>query len=687
MRIEPRRRVAWTPLCVPLMLYILAGGARASDENTDFDFGPVDTVRVGADYAAGPDEIARLPFFASVIDLEEETGRLRSIADILEEAAGVRVRRFGSLGSYAVASVRGSAPGQVEIYLDGVPLNSAQWGTTNLSELAVDNLVRAEIYRSGAPARFGAPGIGGVVNLVTRPAGRGRTSLSLTGGSYDTWKSALLRSGRIGPAAYLVTYRQLQTKGNFDFLYDPGTRFQNSSDDTLLTRQNNRFQEHAFLGKLILPPLRGWSLSIQDDWFLKESGLPGHGNLLYEEASFDNRRHLVTASLSSPGFLGRKLQAELTGFHVYRRDRYYNPANEPGLSRNDLVHRASTDGGNSFVTFHWLEAYQRIRAGAEIRKEKFTPEEPEGAGAGFTRTRDTRLFSAEDEISILRDRLTLLAAWRYQESEDNFHGYLPYGPPPEARDEPFRSDFRGSTFGVRAEPARFLTLKASRSAQGRFPTLLEIFGTGGDMRPNPDLVPERGVTWDGGLRLEKQRGRRFTGSLELSAFHSERDSLIYFIQNSQQNFKAVNLENAVAKGIEMQWSAEFFRRFGFDGSFTTQDVRHHGEVPHWDGRWLPYISPRELFIRTSLRAGRWTFRHELTWLDRYYRDRANIEEDRAAARTIYNVGAKVRFWRERLTLDLDVQNVGDNKTTDSFGYPMPGRTIYLTAQIDFQEKM
>lgn len=677
-----RRRAARFSAGALIAIALCSSPALADDPGPVY--GPTDTVRVAGDGDPRATRIDRLPFFASVRDLEDANGRLETIADILGEAAGVRVRRFGGLGAYATASIRGSAPGQVEVYLDGVPLNSAQWGAVDLAELPVDNLVRVEIYRSGAPVEFGAAGLGGVINLVTRPAGAPHTSVALTGGSFGTWKSALLRSGRAGGAAYLVAYRHLTTRGDFEFLYDPGTRYANSADDTVLTRRNNAFQEDALLAKIHLPPIAGWRFELQDDWYLKESGLPGHGNLLYEEASFDNRRHQATVKAASPRFLGGRVRADGTAYHLYRRERYSNPGGEPTLHASDLIHRSTATGGDALLTADWIAARQTWKVGAEVGEERFVPiDENPAIGEGFARTRRTTGIRAEDEAFLFGGRVTLLGGFRLREAEDNFHGYLPYGPPPEARAEPFRSRVRGGTIGARAEVAPGWTLKASRTADGRFPTLYELFGTGGDVRPNPDLVPERAVTWDGGFRVKGAGPGSLRGELELSAFHSERDSLIVFIQNSQQTFKAVNLEHAVAEGIEIQGGA-WRGRFRIDGSFTTQDVRQHGEVPHWENKWIPYVSPRELFARLSARAGAVTFRYEIDYLDRYYRDRANSEEDRAPARRIHNVGASARFLQGRVHVDLDVQNLGDLRTSDSFGYPMPGRTVYLTLSWDLE---
>ncbi|MBM3320382.1 MAG: TonB-dependent receptor [Candidatus Eisenbacteria bacterium] len=680
MRVCTRRSAAWVPSFV-LFAMIFVSTFSSADEGGPL-YGPADTIRVEAEAPDKPVDLDRLPFFASVKDLAGSSGRLLTIADILEESAGVRVRRFGGLGAFATASIRGSAPGQVEIYLDGIPLNSAEWGAVNLAELPVDNLVRAEIFRSGAPVALGASGIGGAVNLVTHPARDGHTSFALTAGSYDTWKTYALRSGTAGGGAYLLSYRHLQTRGDFEFLYDRGTRTHNVADDTVLTRTNNAFREHTLLGKLRLPPLAGWTIELVDDWYLKESGLPGHGNLIYEEASFDNRRHRTSLAAASPGLLRKRVRADLGAYRLDRRDRYYNPGKEPTLHLSDLIHRSEADGGHVLVTAHLLRARQTLRARADLRRESFEPEDGNPAvGKGFPRERRVSSLSLEDECLLFRERLSLYGALRWTESKDNFHGVLPYGPPPEPLQTAHSSGFRAATLGAHADLAPFLSLRASRARAGRLPTLFELFGTNGDVRPSPFLVPEEGTTWDGGFRLRAPEDGPIDGFLDISVFRSKRDSLIVFIQNSQRNFKAVNLEEADAEGVEIEWKIEG-GALRADGSFTSQDVRQRGSVPHWKSKWVPYVSAREFFSRLSLRLGRIELRHEYNRLDPYFRDRANTEEDRAAARNIHNVGARIRFRGDRFLFDLDVQNIGDEKSADSFGYPMPGRTVYLTAAVE-----
>lgn len=683
-----RRRAAWLPLGITAACLAIASLARAGDLRPDIapDTVRVDTVLVTAPRPSPEMRLARLPYLATVRMVGESTGRLLTVADVLEECAGVRVRRYGGLGAYAAASIRGSAPSQVEVYLDGTPMNSAQWGGANLADLPLQQVSHVEVYRGGAPAEFGSAPLGGIVNLVTRPAGARHASVSATRGDYATWKAALLHSGSHGWLDHLATWRHVQTNGRFSFLYDPGTPVLNEDDDQVLERANNSLREHAWFLKLRSAPLADWRITLQDDWFLKKGGLPGHGNLLYSRASFDTRRHLATFGAQGPltpgGTRGQGagLAGNASASIGYQRDRVRNPGLEPALNRTDLTNRSHGRGWKGGVSAALPAIRQTFDLNVESRHDQFVPEDANPAiGRGFERSRRSLYAGAQDQLSLFADRLLVVAGWRYQEARDNYYGPAPFGRPPQARETPHRSFFRGPAFGVRVSPRPWLTFKANRTRHARFPTLYETFGDGGEVKGNAALSPETGLAYDGAILLQGPEAWPVRGLLEVGAFHADRDSLIVFVQNAQRNFKAMNLERSIAEGVECRWELRGWR-LDHEGTLTVQDVRHHGSVPHWEDKWIPYVSPRELFLRTRARVGAFEMRHEFSYFAAYFQDRANLPEGRVPPKRLHHAGARVRLAGDRVSVDAELQNIADQKIADVYGYPMPGRTFYLTVE-------
>ena len=117
------------------------------------------TVRAGR--IEQEEEITGRTSFAAVIDTAEKTAEVDTVSEVLSEAVGVQVRRFGGLGAFSTLSIRGSAAGQVQVYMDGIPLGRARNEVVNLATLPLDAVDHLEVYRSGVPIAFSRAGPGG----------------------------------------------------------------------------------------------------------------------------------------------------------------------------------------------------------------------------------------------------------------------------------------------------------------------------------------------------------------------------------------------------------------------------------------------------------------------------------------------------------------------------------------------
>ncbi len=616
----------------------------------------VDTLDVIADRPDAYDAIRELSTFATVHEIGDARGGVVSIADVLEEGAGVDVKRYGGLGAYSTASIRASSPAQVEICLDGVPLRSPQWGVVNLSDLPLSSVERVEVYRSGAPVGLGVAGIGGVINLVTRPAGEDLLGCSVSTGSHGTFGADM---------------------GDFTYVDHHGTP-ENTDDDLVVERENNQFQQSGLFLRIAPPTFRGWRFELSDDLFVKESGIPGIENVHIKSAHFDVLRNMLRGSIDSPLLAGSALELRATGFHQHQRDRFYNPDDEVGLSRSDTDNKSTAAGVNLLGTLHWYRGRQVVRLFSELRRERYIPEDMNpNIGVGFTRKRRVTTLNAEDRVLLWGESLALVAGYHYQEAEDNYAGPVPFGAPPAPLDEPHWSVAHGPSIGLRWSPEPALVVKANRARYGRFPTMLELFGANGYVVGNAELRPEEGTTTDVGVVLRAERPGVVSSVLEAAVFLSERDDLITFLQNSQKSVKAFNLESARVAGLELSARCAWERGLELSVSYTREDARNTGPSPIYHGKRIPYVPQDKLFARTALAAGRVTFRYDYHFESDTYRDRANLPENMSPARHLHGVGARVEL-TEDLALDAHVQNVFDAAVADVDGYPLPGRTFYMT---------
>ena len=135
-------------------------------------------------------------------------------ADALRSVPGVDITEFGSPGRTAFVSIRGSAPDQVLVQLDGVEVNTPTVGQFDFANLTTDNIDRIEVLRGGGGTLYGSEAIGGVVNVITR-RGEGPLHLDLSSeaGSAATHREVVSAGGARGPLSLSGTTSFLASNG------------------------------------------------------------------------------------------------------------------------------------------------------------------------------------------------------------------------------------------------------------------------------------------------------------------------------------------------------------------------------------------------------------------------------------------------------------------------------------------
>src|SRR5512144_3186217 len=212
--------------------------------------------------------------FSTIVETREAATSVETLTDVLANTVGVQVRRFGGLGDFSTVSVRGFSPGQVQIYLDGVPLSRADNEVVNLSDLPLDAVDHVEVYRGVTPLVFAQSGPGGVVNVVTRrPGAAPLVAASASYGSFETRKANFAVGGSHGAVDALVFGQYLGSAGDFRFTNENRTP-DDTSDDQRETRINNAFDQGDVTARVAYraDPL---TAALTADAFAKSQGVPG----------------------------------------------------------------------------------------------------------------------------------------------------------------------------------------------------------------------------------------------------------------------------------------------------------------------------------------------------------------------------------------------------------------------------
>ncbi|MBI5498622.1 MAG: TonB-dependent receptor [Deltaproteobacteria bacterium] len=661
--------------------------AHAADDPADEETVELDPIEVGAPEEPAPAAVAQNPSrFVEVVDADAVRERAETAADVVEDVAGVRVRRHGGLGSFAVVSIRGSSPSQVPIFVDGVPIGDARSGAVGLEQLGSADLERIEVYRGFAPPTLGDAGIGGAVNLVTRAApdgGAPELSTGMSAGSFRTWRgwaslrTALADSTAGEPVAGLrLTFAALRTAGDYTFVSDHGTPLE-PSDDVALRRTNNDFLQTSAAARLAVP-LDDWSLDGSLSFVRNDQGLPGLDYNQAERARLEGTDTRLRIAAAAPALAGGLLALELGAYASLRTDRFADPAGELGVGRQVEDDLGAGGGAWASTTFFLGDGSHLLRARLETSYESFRPSYDFPAPAdGPRQGRWLLRLGAGYEVSLLDDALVLLADVRADTHVDEFDGDAVF---PSAGDDGSAWDVLLSpSAGVRWTACEGLDLRANVGWFHRVPTFGELFGDRGTVVGNPGLRPESAWNVDAGPSWtwrDAETGLRLHATAAF--FASFADELIVFVPQSQNVFRAENIGSSRTLGAEATLELSWNDTVALDVRYAFQEASDTGDAPYWAGLRLPGRAPHDLSSRVALRRWGVELWYEADYLAEAPLDRSNLRT--VPARLLHGAGASWRLDRDPfgLTITLEGRNLADTPAFDALRYPLPGRSLFAS---------
>ncbi|MFZ2541962.1 MAG: TonB-dependent receptor [Gallionella sp.] len=149
--------------------------------------------------------------------LDEQEIRKSGAPDVptlLRSLMGVEVYQNGGSGKQSSTFMRGSNSSHTLVLLDGVRINSATAGTTQIDQLMLDQIERIEVVRGNASSLYGSEAIGGVIQIFTkRGKGAPAFSVSAGAGTQNTRRVAAGFGGEAGDTAFNVQVSKYKTDG------------------------------------------------------------------------------------------------------------------------------------------------------------------------------------------------------------------------------------------------------------------------------------------------------------------------------------------------------------------------------------------------------------------------------------------------------------------------------------------
>ena len=466
---------------------------------------------------------------ATVLDSERIAEReAPSVLTLLEEVPGVAVARNGGLGLQGSLFVRGGESNFARILVDGVPVNEPG-GEYNLGPLLPLELDRIEVVRGATSSLYGTDALAGVVHLVTaRYPVAARWRAEAQGGSFDWFRGEAGTAGQAGRFDWNVGGVHLSTDNE-----QPNSAFRQTGGAA-------SFGFEASARTSLRLTLRGEDTEV---------GTPGQTAYGRPDLDASFERQIGVAGLQVRHVRGRTSHELRAGFAL--QDWLSRDPIDSGPYLPRAGDRVGTDTFFDFVdplgfqqdTRRFSTGYQLetqlggrhiVTVGAELERETGAV----GSRAEpLLRPERTNFGAYAQDRLVLGGRLFLTLGGRVENN---------------------------ASFGTRAVPrvavawtvgeAGATTLKASGGTGIKEPTFFESFGVSFYAMGNPDLEPERSVTFDAGVE-QRLAGNRLR--LEATAFHHDYRDQINFQIVDFSTFQGtfVNVGRTRAQGLELSAEA------------------------------------------------------------------------------------------------------------------------------------
>jgi iron complex outermembrane receptor protein len=220
-----------------------------------------------------------------------------------------------------------------------------------------------------------------------------------------------------------------------------------------------------------------------------------------------------------------------------------------------------------------------------------------------------------------------------------------------------------------------LELRANAGQAHRAPSFLELYVRQGLLLPNPTLRPERALYTD--VAVVHRTGRSLAS---VGGFYSLYEDLITYELYPPFAAKPFNFAAARVAGVEAEGEWRPFPWMAGALGYTLLVSRNLRDDPRYYLKELPYRPRHKLSARVS-GGPRWlTGRLEVAAQSAQFTNRT--EEAVLPGRTFVHAGASSTFGRRpQLTLSVELKNVFDVRAEDLDGYPLPGRSAYVTLTV------
>ncbi len=610
-------------------------------------------------------------------DIKHSTSK--NVGDLIAEAALGHVHKYpGALTS--LISIRGLSTDLFNPLKDRVLvlINGRPAGTNNLAKIPVSDIERIEIVKGPASVLYGSAAMGGVVNIITKK-GRDEGVQGFIG-------------GEIGSRDYRQVIGELSgKKGGFDF-YLAGSRSQRGDYEAKVKDikgnpygKNTGYDDgsisarfgYEFAGShrisLGLQHYKTWDMGSPNAWYQADYD----DNMEKERNGFD---------LEYKGFLDAKL--------YYNKDK--DTWNTVGGQWAEITKTKRDSQGISLQKVFPIGDHRVI---VGLQWDRMKTVSWRSVGAPYYPKSEFNSYGAftEGRLSLLDKRLLFNVGLRYDYFQNEI---LPTPLMTSLNPRKEELDHLTVRSGVVYKFTENLRFKGNIGTAFRAPApdelAMDVVQWGTRYLGNPDLKPEKSMTYDAGIEFNGLNSSNWLNGLKcgLTFFHTDfKDKISSYFDSilNAQSYK--NIDGATLQGLEINLSYDVGIATGLNISiepFTniTYHTRYSSDDPadiKAGGKTLTFTPKWTGAFGVKAGQDKWSLR----FIANYTGDERATDWDPASPTyrkvikkgdfTVAQLKAAYRPLK-MLEISAAIENLFDRNYAYVLGYPMPRRTFTAGAK-------
>ena len=453
----------------------------------------------------------------SVVSISREeiqNSTATNLSELLQQIAGIDIRRRGVEGMQADLYIRGGSFDQTLLLIDGMKVEDPQTGhhTMNMT-LPLEVIEKIEIIKGAASRIYGQNAFTGAINIITKRDIENNISLNLSGGSFDQKRAAVTMQRKLKNSDLLITYNRKESEGY---------------------RYNTDFKNDEFF--------------IKSSFKIKDQKISAIG-------AFNERKFGANGFYASPAAIDQyeETQASIVGLStVYKKDELII---KPKLywKRNQDMYVYLRQDPSVYRNLHISN-----KVGVEINAS--TPNALGNLGIGVDlsqvslssnnlgdRNRTMLNIFIEQKIQFQNEKIDLtpgIAITYFSDVstrlkyQNNFFNNLFFYP--------------GMDLGYRIN--QNLTLYSNIGYTYRIPTYTDLFYSSPTTLGNENLKLEKALTSELGIKYRKENF-----NLNMSLYRRDASDIIDYVRNNETNpWQASNIREIRTNGFELNMSYKFY---------------------------------------------------------------------------------------------------------------------------------